>query len=128
MTLEKLTEEIAGLYESIKSGLDRTPQGLLAELDFRCQWLARSAELEAEAQHLLDKKRGEVAEELLPRDLPAHAMRMILEEKSSLERRIYTQAERLNSTLVHQIDAIRSILSFEKESQKNNGNQMGQRR
>lgn len=116
--LESLAKEINHLYESIKAGLDRTPEGLLAELDFRCQWLARSAEIEAEAQEHLDRKRGEESEKCFERGFNATAARDIVNAACALEKRIYTLAERLNSTIVHQIDSIRSILSYEKESAK----------
>lgn len=119
--IQELVKEIDSLYESIKQPLDRTPEGLLAELDFRCQWLARSAEIEAESQEYLDKKRGEEAEKANERGFNATTARDIINAQCSLEKRLYTLAERLNSTLVHQIDSIRSILSYEKEGIKNTG-------
>lgn len=116
MTAVDLAQEVSKLYDALKQAIDRTPEGLLAELDFRCQWLARSAELEAEAQFLLDQKRGEVAN--VHADKSATLLREIISRECAEENRLYKLAERLNSSLVHQIDAIRSILSFEKESRK----------
>ena len=116
MTPNDLAIELGKLYESIKAPLDRTPEGLLGELDFRSQWLARSAELEAEAQFILDQKRGEVAER--NSQISATMLREILARECADENRLYKLAERLNSTIVHQIEAVRSIVSYEKESRK----------
>lgn len=120
MTSEELGTEIRELYASIKLPLDRTPEGLLAELDFRGQWLARSAELVAEAQYVLDEARGRVAEKYLKSS--ATVLREMINRDTASENRLRILADRLNATLTHQMDEVRSILSFEKESlRRNNG-------
>lgn len=116
MTTLELASELESIYGLVKQGLDRSPEGLLMELDTRCQWLARSAELEAEAQTLVDYARGNTAEQFP--EANATRLREILGKECAEENRLYKLAERLNSTLVHQIDAIRSILSYEKESRR----------
>ena len=112
MTPEELTSELGLIYKRIGQPLSRDTAGLMDELDDRCQWLARSSELLAEAQHILDKRRGEIAEE--NRELGAMILREILSSKSADETRLKNLADRLNATITHQVDAIRSILSFEK--------------
>jgi hypothetical protein len=114
----ELIEEIDKLYKSIKEPLDRSNQGLMNELDYRCQWLARSAELMADAQILLDKKRGDVAESFINSEQGWNVVKMLIESQTKDEKRAYALAERLNATISHQIDAIRSLLSFEKQSLK----------
>lgn len=116
MTALELAEEIGQLYGLLKDGLDRSPQGLLTELDTRCQWLARSAELEAEAQYIHDRARGEVSEK--NPDLNATRLREVLSRDCADEARLVKLAERLHTTLCYQMDSIRSILSYEKESRK----------
>lgn len=112
-----LAEEIGQLYQSIKAPLDRTsPEALIAELEFRGQWLARSAELVAEAQAIHDRARGEAAEKYL--DLSATQMRELVSRDCVQEAKLLKLAERLNSTLTHQIDEVRTIISFEKESRR----------
>ncbi len=115
-----LVSEIQEIYSRIKEPLDRTPQGLVGELDYRCQWLARSAEIKADAQHLYDQKRGEVADRLATEksSINATMMRFMVEGKSADEKRLLELADRLNAALTHQIEAIRSILSFEKQMAK----------
>jgi hypothetical protein len=114
----ELIEEIGELYQSIKEPLDRSNTGLMNELDYRCQWLARSVELLADAQLILDTKRGKVAEEFIGTTEGWNVVKMIIESRTKDEKRLVLLAEKLNSTLTHQIDAIRSLLSFEKQSLK----------
>ncbi len=121
MTPVELAAEIELIYGSIKAPLDRNPAGLMDELESRCGWLARSAELLAEAQFILDRKRGEEAERLT--DLPWSVGREVLAGRSAEEARLMKLADKLHSTLVHQVEAIRSILSFEKSLSMNTGRQ-----
>jgi hypothetical protein len=116
--MKKLLEEISTIYQSIKEPLDRKPEGLMNELDFRCQWLARSVELLADAQLILDTKRGEVAETFIGTEQSWNVVKMLIESRTKDEKRLVLLADKLNSTLTHQIDAIRSLLSFEKQSLK----------
>jgi hypothetical protein len=114
----ELSNEVSELYKSIKEPLDRTPEGLVGELDFRGQWLARSAEILADAQIILDKKRGEVAESFVGTEESWNIVKHLIEAKCADEKKLYILSERLNATLVHQIDEIRTLLSYEKESMK----------
>ena len=111
----KLAMELSQIYESIKPELDKTQ--LLAELDYRCQWLARSGELIADAQYILDCKRGQVADK--NNNLSATLLREVIARDCAEENRLYKLADRLNATLTHQIDALRTMISFEKESMRN---------
>lgn len=115
MTAEELSAELATIYSDIKEPLDRTPEGLLQELDNRGQWLARSAELVAEAQAILDSKRGEASEVYAGRKESWSIIKSLIERDCKLEKKLFTLADRLNATITHQIDEVRSILSFEKE-------------
>jgi hypothetical protein len=112
MTPEQLSTELDTIYGDIKMPLDRTPEGLLQELDNRGQWLARSAELVAEAQYILDEARGRVAEKYLKSS--ATVLREMINRDTASENRLRILADRLNATLTHQMDEVRSILSFEK--------------
>jgi hypothetical protein len=114
-----LIKEIDGLYKSIKTDLARDPAGLKDELAYRCSWLARSAELKADAQFYLDKKRGEIAEIHIGTKESWSVVKQLIEAQSRDERRILELADRLNATLTHQMDSIRSILSFEKQTLAN---------
>lgn len=109
-----IATEVNEIYEAIKAPLDRTPQGLMGELETRGQWLARSAELLADAQILLDAKRGKSAESYVGSDESWNIIKHLIEAECADEKRLYVLAERLNATLVHQIDEVRTLLSYEK--------------
>ena len=114
--MTELAQEIADLYDYLKKPLDRTPEGLILELDSRGQWLARSAELLADAQVLLDQKRGKAAEVHIGTKESWNVVKHQIEAECVDEKKLFVLAERLNATLTHQMDGIRSILSFEKQS------------
>ncbi len=114
----ELADEVDEIYSFIKLGLDRDPQGLTAELDTRGQYLARSAEIVADAQVILDKKRGEVAEKHVGTEESWNIIKHLIEAECSDEKRLYVLAERLNATLTHQCDSIRTLLSFAKEEMR----------
>jgi hypothetical protein len=84
------------------------------ELDDRCQWLSRAAELLADAQSVLDARKGEVAQGLSGLKLSHYLVKELMTGRVKDQARLHRLAERLNATIVHQIDSIRSILSFEK--------------
>lgn len=115
MTAVEMAKEIDGYYGFLSEAIDKdNPSGLVADLDRRCQILARSAVLLADAQRILDRARGEAAHKLPP-DMSATLAREHLNFVCADEARLLKLADRLNATLVHQIDAIRSVLSWEKQ-------------
>jgi hypothetical protein len=115
----KLAKEVGEMYQSIKEGLDRTPEGLMGELDSRCQWLARSAEIKADAEAILDQKMGEVAESFVGLEESYSTIKLMVLGRCREEKRLFTLSERLNRTITHQIDAIRSLLSYGKQELAN---------
>lgn len=118
---QDLADELTMLYQSIKEPISKgNPAGLVDDLDYRCQWLARSAELVADAQYYVNKKMGEVARKAEV-GTAWSVIRAQMESESADEVRLLKLAERLNATLTHQIEAIRSVLSFEKASAQQSG-------
>jgi hypothetical protein len=117
MTKEALLKEVSELYKSVGMGFDRSsPETLISEGEYRSQWLARSAELVGEAQFIHDKARGAASEKYM--DVKATLMREFVGRDCADEARLLKLAERLNATITHQCDMIRTIISFEKESRK----------
>ncbi len=112
----EIADEVGGMFDILKQTLNRDINSLCTELDVASQLLARSAELLADAQYIVDKKRGECAEKYV--DTSATMMRELLAGDIAEEARLLKQCEKLNSTIVHRIDSIRSILSAEKELKK----------
>ena len=112
----KIAKEISEIYENVSQPLDLTPTGLIAELDHRCQWLARSSQLEADCQFIHDRARGKNCEKYLK--VTATIMRELLAKDCAEESRLLKLADRLNSTVTHQMDSIRTLISYEKESMR----------
>lgn len=110
-----ILEEISGLYDSLKNPVARDPEGLLNELDYRMQWLARSAEIVAECQKTSDIARGVAAEKAYELGYSGNLAKDYITGVCSEESRILRLAEKLNSTIVHQMDSIRTMISFEKQ-------------
>lgn len=121
MDSTRLVEEIETLYGSIAEPISKgNPEALMDDLSYSCQWLARSAVLVADAQYHLDAARGRVAEEV-EKSLPLTIAKEVMAGRVASEARILKLAERLNATLTHRIDSIRSVLSFEKQTYERGG-------
>ena len=114
MTSTELASELGLIYQRISQPLDREVVGLMDEMLERCEWLARSSELLAEAQFILDKARGEAAEKLSQTKFGASILREFIGNLVAEETRLRNLADRLNVTITHQLDAIRTKISFEK--------------
>ena len=110
----ELANELKNLYDSLKGLPKGEPERLLDELDYANQWLARSSVLVAEAEKVLNTKRGEVASKHFLNNISATYLKEFLAQECSDEQRLYRLAERLNSTLSKRIESIRSALSYEK--------------
>jgi DNA-binding SARP family transcriptional activator len=113
---EELAQELKSLYDSLGPFDRGNIEGLMADLDYTNQWLSRSAELLAEAQYHHDKARGDASENHM--DATATLLRELLGRDCASEARMLKLAERLNATLCHRIDSLRSLISLEKENLK----------
>jgi hypothetical protein len=117
----KLAEEISYLYGELDAPFDRSPTGLLDRIDFLCQWLSRSAQIVAEVEVIYDWKKGELAEKHINTEQSWNIVKHIIEAGAGEEKRLYKLAERLNATVTHSLDAVRSLVSYEKEERKISG-------
>ena len=115
MTAQEIADELEDYYGQISSQIDKdNPTGLIDDLGKRCQLLARSAVLLADAQFIHNKARGAECNAPGVPEMTATLMREYLTGACASEARLVTLAERLNSTLVHQIDSIRTMISYTK--------------
>jgi hypothetical protein len=110
----KLVKEINYLYSELDKPIGRNVSDYLDALDFRIQWLSRTSQILADAEILYDAAKGEASEEFIGTRDGWIIVKGLIEAKVSEEKRLFRQADRLNSTVVHSIDAIRSMLSSEK--------------
>ena len=112
--IEVLLEELKHISALIDSPLQKGDiPSLLIELDAVSCWLARSAEIVADAVQInMDDRK--VAMENLVEGTSATKARDIVNGMCSQTERLRVLAERMNAALTHRIDAIRSIISAEK--------------
>lgn len=111
--LETLSRELEMLKDSLSGSTAKDPEGILDEMSFAAGWLTRLAEMTADAEYHLNRKRGEVAR--ANAELPATVLREILAAECAEEQRVWRLAERISAGLVHRIDVLRSQISYEKE-------------
>ena len=116
MTALEIIEEVRTLTETIRQPLPKDPVSLLEEADYRSGWLARVGELEAEAQGLLDKSRGEIADKYA--NHTATMFREKLAGETADLSKVVMYCHRLYTTLMEQIELIRTAISYHKEQQK----------
>ena len=117
MDPEKIAQDIAMLNDTISQPLPKgNVEALMEEADYRSQWLARVSEMEADAQRVVDVKRGEIAER--NPDMTATLLREKLASGTADETKLVFLTRRTYTTMVTQIDVIRSMISYEKEHLK----------
>ena len=115
----ELLQEINKIFYFCKQPYDKDPEILLDRITILVTYLARSAEIYADVQFEYDKKLGDEAEKLSASYSPMKA-KDILKGKVAIEARTLMLSQRLNATITHQLDAIRSQLSFIKADIFNN--------
>lgn len=109
-----LADELHEIYKLLKTLEHANSQELYDELVTAQGWLARSGELVAEAQYIVDKKRGDAAQGYWQQNVGASILREFLARDCAEEAKLLKLADRLNACLVHRIDSIRTLISFEK--------------
>ena len=116
-----LAKEINENFEHCKQiSIDADAPSLKAELSWCNSVLARSGQIKADAEKLLNAARGEASEEYLIAlnkkkvKFNATLFNVWIENKTQDEQALFMQADRLNAVLVHRIDSIRTNLSYEK--------------
>lgn len=122
----ELAKEIGEIYSHIKElSINADVGSLMDELDWCNAMLARSAQLEAETEAYLDRAKGNQSE-LYTNSLKASGekfnatqSKLYIESRIIEENKLHRLAERLNATLTHRIDSIRTKISFEKSLRDN---------
>ena len=111
-------QEIQDYLEILCSG---TPNEILVRLSTISVYLARTAQMLADAKKAANEvKKSGVARQvigMLGKGLPLSAttQKAIIDGLAVEENHLVDWIERLNRTCTHQLDALRSMLSFEKE-------------
>lgn len=119
-TQEQIVNYIARIYEIVQSTYnDKDGNTLVERITLLNQYLAYTSELMADAKFYLDAKKGKVSEEIFSdekfKNLSPTKSKSLIEGRCALENRIYVRVERLNRTVTHQLEGLRSQLSFLKQ-------------
>ena len=112
MTIAELGTELEKYYKYVKASYNEEDGNLLNKRITYCNGIiARSSEMLSWAQYYLDQARGEVATEIANQHT-ATVFREVLNARTANETRLCKLTERLNSTVKHQLDGLRSQLSY----------------
>jgi len=112
--LDAIIKEILEVYDYCKVTYDENNiQEMLNRLTNLNVYLARVNELLPDMKKRLMDRRGYYSEVYI--ELTPNKMKALVEAKTSAEERYYSLVERLSATIVHQIDAIRTQVSYIKQ-------------
>ena len=117
ITLEQIATELASIYDYLQQKYNEKSGDQLSNRITKLNAsLARSAELLSDAKYYLDEKKGRVAEEIYLNEefghLSSTQSKSIIEGRVALEYRIYFQCERLNRSITHQLEGLRTQISY----------------
>lgn len=99
------------LCEDVESAL-----GLASQIS---SVIGLSAECKASAKKKLELARLRAMQELRGEDYPPSIMSKAIDAHCSDELAVYEYADRLNAAITHQLDIIRTIISYRKEEMAN---------
>lgn len=115
--IDEITKEISDIaefcscYYSKDSGVEMSER--LTNLNI---YLARTSVLQSEAQELLDHSIATETEKLITMNLPPSIITSLAKGKSAAYNKLWKLCERINRTITHQIEAVRTQLSYLKSS------------
>jgi len=119
MKLEQLTERLNHIYKYCQATYDDKNGDLISgRLSELSSYLAESSNLLAWAQYYYDKIQGEEAEKLIKEQgqteirISPTVFKQLINGRSINESKILKFTERINRTITHQIDILRSQLSY----------------
>lgn len=113
MKLEEINSELTDITEFCACYYNKDNGVELSErLTSLNVYLARSAVLLGEAQEVYGNSLAEKSNELLSLDLAPSVFNNVLKGRLAVEQKLLTLCERMNRTITHQIDGIRSQLSY----------------
>ena len=116
----ELYEEATKIQSTLECVCPSDPSEMYARLAELNVLLARTSEMYAEARHLLNLRRQEVFVESMEviKDLSATLANKYIDAQVADEMKLADWVERLNKTIVHQSDNMRSMFSYAKEEMK----------
>lgn len=122
---EKIEKEVSEMQSYLEIECSDNPEEVLERLKRINVYQARSGYMLAEAKKMYRQKRANEISEIIvaiakENYLSAKAQNALVESAAQDEAYLVDWLERVNATCSHQQDALRSILSYEKEQLKLN--------
>lgn len=114
MNINDMQKEIVEITEFCSCHYDKD-NGIEVSERITCLnvYLARSAVLLSEAQFLFDERFAKETESLISNEkLTASTINNLAKSRCAIEGKLLKLAERINRTITHQLDGIRTQLSF----------------
>lgn len=116
---KSLDSEIKEIQEYISQQLHNDPVSLQERLLKLSQYIGWVAELKSRAQEQLEIAIGQATKELISENYKWAILNNLVKGNVAKENSRVVQLDRIGSAISHQIDAIRSVISFAKEELKN---------
>ena len=121
--IEALRKETAHIQEYCEIVCSENPDEIQERIRFLTAYLARTAFMLKEAKSMLRRKKSlEIGETIIKiakeNYLSAKAQNALIDCIANEENELVDWLDRLNATCTHQIDAMRSLLSYEKENMR----------
>lgn len=121
MIIEELRKEAEAIQGYLDIVCSNNPEEITERISQLMSYLSRSGELYAKAKQLLRKRKSEEVQNIIIKIakencLSATIQNALLESIADDEGYVVDLLERLNRTCTHQLDALRSLLSYEKEN------------
>jgi len=115
-----MIEEIQQIQSYLEITCSDNPDEVTQRIRELSAYLARTAFLLQEAKYALRRKKASEIGEIVVRIakeqyLSAKAQNALVDSIAAEEHRVVDWLDRLNAACTHQIDALRSLLSYEKE-------------
>jgi hypothetical protein len=119
LTDKELDKEIKEVNNYISEKVLNDPVTQQERLVKLCQYIGWLPELKAQSQLLLEKAIGKATEKYLPKGYQWTILNNLVKADVAEENARFTEVERIGSAISHQIDALRTLVSFAKEEMKN---------
>jgi hypothetical protein len=125
---DKLLSEADEIQRFAEITISDNPEEIIERINALCVYIARTGNMLADAKYYLARKSKDEAIEAIKEILRLNNLSKKVQDSRIVgicadEKRLATELDRLNATLTHQLDAMRSLLSYEKENMRNLGYQ-----
>lgn len=117
----EMEKEINGISDYLKVTCSNNPQEIQERISDIMVFMARTGEMLANAKKMLRRKKtSEISNTIIAiakeNCLSAKVQNVMLDSIAEDEAFLVDRLDRLNSSCVHQLDALRTLLSYEKEA------------